>query len=352
MMCSGGVALARCPRRWKEYCLDGRSTEYSIYANFVEIVSMDALSQFIQLTRPQASLDLRCLFQGRFSVPHDPEPNGQVLFHLVLSGSCLIDAGGRTLTLRGGDFILFPRGGAHTIHDLSAADTPARKPRASHDGMLPLRQTGRGTAEVDLLCGRFVHEPGSTTLLVRTLPDPLHVSLSDSASFPALQALIGLMRDEAGTRAPGALAVVTSLSQALLTMALRVYGQRESAAPGTLTLLSDARLGPSVQAMLSAPERAWTIDALADLAAMSRATYARHFKARADMTVWDFLTRVRMTLACDALIHTRLSAGEIGARIGYQSEAAFGKAFKQQLGMTPARYRRAADKPSNNAATN
>ena len=334
------------PAPLEEYCLDGRSIEYSIYTNFVEIVSMDALSQFIQLTRPQASLDLRCLFQGRFSIPHDPEPNGQVLFHLVLSGNCLVDTGGRTLTLREGDFILFPRGGAHIIHDPSAADTPTRKPRASHDGMLPLRQTGRGTAEVDLLCGRFVHAPGSTTLLVRTLPDPLHVSLSDSASFPALQALIGLMRDEAETRAHGALAIVTSLSQALLTMALRVYGQRESADPGTLTLLSDTRLGPSIQAMLSTPERAWTIDALAGLAAMSRATYARHFKACADMTVRDFLTRVRMTLACDALIHTQVSAGEIGARIGYQSEAAFGKAFKQQLGMTPARYRRATGRPS------
>ena len=312
---------------------------------------MDALSQFIRLTRPQASLDLRCLFQGPFSIPHDPEPTGQAIFHLVLGGACLVETGGAKLTLCEGDFILFPRGHAHTIYDLaSTADTLTRKPRTSHDGMLPLKKTGRGTAEVDLLCGRFVHEAGSTTLLVRTLPDPLHVSLRDSASFPALQAIISLMRDEAETRAAGALAIVTSLSQALLTLALRVYGQRENAAPGTLTLLSDTRLGPSIQAMLSAPEQAWTIDTLADLAAMSRATYARHFKARADMTVWEFLTRVRMTLACDALIHTRLSAGEIGARIGYQSEAAFGKAFKQQLGMTPARYRRATDLPSLNAA--
>ncbi|NWK44708.1 cupin domain-containing protein [Ralstonia pickettii] len=304
---------------------------------------MDALSQFIQLTRPQASLDLRCLFQGRFSIPHAPDPNGQALFHLVLSGCCRVETGGRTLMLRAGDFILFPRGEAHTIHDPVSKEAPTAKPRTSHDGMLPLRQTGRGAADVDLLCGRFVHEHGSTTLLVRTLPDPLHVSLTNSASFTALQALIGLMRDEAETRAPGALAIVTSLSQALLTMALRAYGQRENGSPGTLTLLSDARLGPSIQAMLSAPERAWTIDALADLAAMSRATYARHFKARADMTVWDFLTRVRMTLACETLVHTRLSVGEIGTRVGYQSEAAFGKAFKQQLGMTPARYRRGID---------
>ena len=118
---------------------------------------MDALSQFIQLTRPQASLDLRCLFQGPFSIPHDPEPEGQVIFHLVLAGTCLVETGGRTLTLHEGDFILFPRGHAHTIHDpASAANAPVRRPRASHDGMLPLQRTGRGAAEVDLLCGRFV----------------------------------------------------------------------------------------------------------------------------------------------------------------------------------------------------
>ncbi|MFP3891592.1 AraC family transcriptional regulator [uncultured Ralstonia sp.] len=311
---------------------------------------MDALSQFVQLTRPQASLDLRCLFQGPFSIPHDPEPDGQVPFHLVLAGTCVVETSGQRLTLHPGDFILFPRGHAHTIHDpASDADTPQRRPRTSHDGMLPLRQTGRGAADVDLLCGRFVHEPGSTTLLIRTLPDPLHVSLRDCGSFAALQAVIGLMRDEAAARAPGALAIVTALSQALLTLALRVHGQREGADPGTLTLLADARLGPSVQAMLSTPEHAWTIDTLADLAAMSRATYARQFKARAGMTVWDFLTRVRMTLACDQLLHTRHSVGEIAARVGYQSEAAFGKAFRQQLGMTPARYRRATSEPQADA---
>ncbi|MBJ6764834.1 AraC family transcriptional regulator [Myxococcaceae bacterium JPH2] len=303
---------------------------------------MDALSQFIQLTRPQASLDLRCRFQGPISVPHDQAQGGQVLFHLVLAGSCLMKTVGRTIPLHAGDFILFPRGHAHTLQiPARTANAPAYKPRDGHDGMLPLRQTGRGVAEVDLLCGRFVHEPGSTTLLVRTLPDPLHVSLRESASFPALQAVIELMRQEADGRAPGALAIVTSLSQALLTLALRVHGQHQNAAPGTLTLLSDAYLGPSVQAMLTAPERAWTIDALADLAAMSRATYARHFKARANMTMWEFLTLVRMTLACEHLRHSRDNVGEIGERVGYQSEAAFGKTFKQKLGMTPAQYRRA-----------
>jgi AraC family transcriptional activator of mtrCDE len=77
-----------------------------------------------------------------------------------------------------------------------------------------------------------------------------------------------------------------------------------------------------------------------DLAAMSRATYARHFNERAGVTVMDFLTQIRMTIACDLLRRTQRSAAEIGEAVGYQSEAAFGKAFAQSVGVTPGRYRR------------
>jgi AraC family transcriptional activator of mtrCDE len=73
---------------------------------------------------------------------------------------------------------------------------------------------------------------------------------------------------------------------------------------------------------------------------MSRATYARHFNERAGMTVMDFLTRIRMTIACDLLRRTQRSVAEIGEAVGYQSEAAFGKAFAQSVGVTPGRYRR------------
>jgi AraC family transcriptional activator of mtrCDE len=177
-------------------------------------------------------------------------------------------------------------------------------------------------------------------LLLNALPDPFHVSLGGAQTLGALQTLIGLMRAEAEHRQPGALAIVTALSHALFAMALRVHGERNAATSGVLALLADARLGASVQGMLSAPERAWTIAELGDLAAMSRATYARHFNERAGVTVMDFLTQIRMTIACDLLRRTQRSAAEIGEAVGYQSEAAFGKAFAQSVGVTPGRYRR------------
>jgi AraC family transcriptional activator of mtrCDE len=166
------------------------------------------------------------------------------------------------------------------------------------------------------------------------------VSLGGVQTLGTLQTVIALMRAEAEQRQPGALAIVTALSHALFAMALRRHGEQHASRSGVLALLADARLGASVQGMLSAPERAWTIAELGELAAMSRATYARHFNARAGMTVMDFLTQIRMTIACDLLLRTQRSAAEIGEAVGYQSEAAFGKAFQQSVGVTPGRYRR------------
>lgn len=305
---------------------------------------MDTLSRLIDLARPQGSLDLRCLLTGGFDFDHAPMEAGVAPFHLVLDGACVVEtAGGTQIPLSAGDFMMFPRGAAHRLRDVQQA--PATAPLTlSHDGMLPLRRndndSGHSGAGLDLLCGRFVYAPGSSALLLNALPDPFHVSLGGLQKLGALQTLIALMRAESEQRQPGALAIVTALSHALFAMALRVHGERNASTSGVLALLADARLAASVQGMLAAPERAWTIAELGELAAMSRATYARHFNERAGMTVMDFLTQIRMTIACDLLRRTQRSAAEIGEAVGYQSEAAFGKAFAQSAGVTPGRYRR------------
>jgi AraC family transcriptional regulator, activator of mtrCDE len=320
---------------------------------------MDTLSRLIDLARLQASLDLRCLLSGAFDIDHAPMEVGIAPFHLVLDGGCVIEtADGTQLELRAGDFMLFPRGAAHRVRDVKRS-TGGTQMTVGNDGMLPVRRNDGGGADadgksgndtsaapthlhtdVDLLCGRFVYAPGSSALLLNALPDPLHVSLGGAQTLGALQTLIALMRGEAERRQAGALAIVTALSQALFAMALRVHGEGSANGAGVLALLTDARLGASVQAMLDAPERAWTIAELGERAAMSRATYARHFSERAGVTVMEFLTQVRMTIACDLLLRTQRSAAEIGETVGYQSEAAFGKAFAQSVGVTPGRYRR------------
>lgn len=311
---------------------------------------MDALSQLLSLGRSHVELDVRCLLDGPFAMPHDPLPPGEAAFHLVLAGTCRMrTADGRTLQLADGDFVLLPAGGAHDLLDAGAGRSgPVAALRDLGTGggtVLPVKSNldpaEPGGASVDLLCGRFVYARGAGELLMRTLPHVLHVGLREASGFAPLQLLTSVLRTEASNGQPGAGAIVNALGQALLAYALRAYGRGARVPSGWLALAADARLGPSVQAVLQAPEKPWTVESLGDASAMSRATYARHFRERAGMSVGAFIAQIRMMHACALLQDTQRGQAEIGQAVGYQSEAAFGKAFRAVLGTTPGRWRRA-----------
>ncbi|WSH68117.1 AraC family transcriptional regulator (plasmid) [Rhizobium ruizarguesonis] len=246
---------------------------------------------------------------------------------------------GHGVFMRSGDFVLLPRGAAHAIIGTEDGG-PAAPFKVTHEGMLPLRQNAPAeTADVDLLCGHFDCAWGSSTLLLDTLPDVFQASLIGAQSEETLKMLVSLLREETAQEQPGARTIVTAMCLALFTMALRSRGAASLGAPGLLPLLANPRLVKSVKAVMADPAHAWTIDELADLSAMSRATYARQFKESAAMTVGTFLTDFRMMLASDLLLRTRRTVADIAAEVGYESEAAFGKAFKAGKGLTPARFR-------------
>jgi AraC family transcriptional regulator, activator of mtrCDE len=220
----------------------------------------------------------------------------------------------------------------------------AALPIETHSGgLLPLKCNTAAHAEgdADLLCGRYRFGVGFGTLLTEAMPDVLSVCLLESAGMPALNAVTELLRAEAsGPPLPGGRAVIDALGQALLGFALRVHARDGNAPAGLLPLAADPRLGPSIRAVLETPGHPWTIAELGKIVAMSRATYARHFQACAGVGVGEFLTRVRMMLACTLLKGERTNLIEVAEAVGYQSEAAFGKAFRDVVGETPGRWRR------------
>ncbi|RQS67977.1 AraC family transcriptional regulator [Burkholderia sp. Bp8963] len=313
---------------------------------------MDALSQLLLLGHSHVELDVRCLLDGPFAIAHGALPPGEAAFHLLLAGQCrLRTASGRTLHLSEGDFVLLPRGDAHDTVDAAAAagasSARVREWPATGGAVLPIKSNidAPDRASVDLLCGRYVYERGPGELLMRALPGVLHVGLRESSGLAQLQVLTDVLRAEASNVQPAAGAIVNALGQALLAYALRAYGQHAQVPPGWLALAADARLGPSVQAVLQAPAQPWTVASLGDVAAMSRATYARHFREKAGMSVGAFVTQIRMMRACALLKDTHRGQAEIGQAVGYQSEAAFGKAFRDVFGTTPGRWRRAQRTP-------
>lgn len=310
---------------------------------------MDALSQLIELTRLQGSLDLRCQQAGRFAMDHVMAPTGEAPFHLVLAGRCVVELErGATLSLGAGDLVVLPRGHAHRLRD-AGATTLGGPLHIDTDGPLPIHRHAHGDAELDLLCGRFHYAPGSVGLLMTALPDALHVSLTESAGLDQLHALIALLRTEVQRQQPGALAIVTALSHALFVMALRAHVEHGTTPACLLALLIDPRLGRSVQAMLREPARDWTVETLAEQASMSRASFARGFQHKGGLSPWELLTRLRMHMAVDFLLRGNAPVADVAQQVGYQSEAAFGKVFRRHTGITPARFRRqrrASEAPS------
>jgi AraC family transcriptional activator of mtrCDE len=150
------------------------------------------------------------------------------------------------------------------------------------------------------------------------------------------------MRSESAEENLGGQAMLGALSAVLFTLTLRLASEDRDTPTGLLTLAGHPRLAGALSAMLAAPGRPWTLPKLANLCGMSRATFIRQFQQSLGRSATELLTDLRMTAAANALRATSNSVAAIGEDVGYQSEAAFQRAFKQHVGFTPSEYRRRA----------
>ncbi|QRY80307.1 AraC family transcriptional regulator [Pseudomonas sp. PDNC002] len=300
---------------------------------------MNSIDRLIQLAGLRGSLDLRCQLQGDWALDHEPLPAGVAQYHIVLSGHCQAEMpDGKVLRLAAGDILVLPGGAAHVLRNEGRRVAPT-VPQISEAGFLPLHRIGREGDTLDMLCGSFHYQPES--LLMGALPEYLKIASDSFAQGDQLPALVGLLRGEADANRLGARVLVDALSSALFTLILRVYLQENAPSGGTLALLGDKRLGRAWQAMLNDPAHAWTIEALAERASMSRATFMRQFTQVSGESPWALLTKVRMGLAYRLLASSQMSLTDIAAQVGYQSQAAFTKKFRDTYGDAPGRVRRA-----------
>src|SRR5262249_10918490 len=138
----------------------------------------------------------------------------------------------------------------------------------------------------------------------------------------------------------GGLAMLNALSTALFTLALRLASEADETPTGLLALAGNPRLSPALTAPFNEPARSWTLPRPARLCNMSRASFLRHFQERLGRSPSDLLTDIRMTVASNALKTSDTSTAAVAKVAGYRSEAAFQRAFKQRMGITPAQWRR------------
>jgi AraC family transcriptional activator of mtrCDE len=297
---------------------------------------MDTLSHLLTLYPVRTALDVRCHFGAPWVLDQPASPDGVAPYHLIARGSALVD-GTDGLELQAGDIIVFPHGGAHRLYIGDPAQASSAHKEA---GLLRFESNDGDGPATDILCGEFRFDPDGGGLLA-ALPAMLVVRTADQPDAQALRHLIGILQAEAETPRAGSAAVLRQLSSALFALLIRAWLEQALAVPGLFAVMAERRLQAALNGMLSTPEQAWSLEQLAAVCHMSRATFARLFKQAAGATPADVLAQLRMAQAA-RLLDAGRQAGDVAESVGYQSEAAFNRAFKRQYGVGPGAWRRRA----------
>lgn len=309
--------------------------------------AVDWLSRLFQMMPVNGTLDLRCSYGAPWRIHQGTGKIGEIPYHAIVAGSAVLEgpAGSRALQLKAGDILLLPGNAHHVLHDGSNQPPTPPLNRPSRNIMIS-ENVGRGE-RLDMLCGHFVVRPPYDRLLLSYLPPRLVVHASaqsveraGSDTSAQLANLVAWMRSEATRNHLGGVAILNALSTALFALALRLASESNDAPVGLLAIAGHSRLAPALAALIGEPARPWSLPELAGVCNMSRATFVRQFKERLGRSARDLLTDLRMTLAANELKKPSMSTGAVADAVGYQSEAAFQRAFKSHMGITPAQWRK------------
>ena len=254
------------------------------------------------------------------------------IFHLVGRGQAWLHREGvrEPLVVRGGDLVMFPRADWHQL-----TGTPRREPH------MRSATTGEGPFTT-VLCARVDFEQGAANPVLEALPSVIVVRGEDRGTSAELHALARLMLVEYEAAAAGRQGVLDRLAEAMFVLVLRHHMTREPQLSGFLGALKDERVARALTALHRRPGESWHVHALAREAGMSRTVFAERFAALLGHTPMQYLAAWRMHLAEEMLRGGRASVAQVAERLGYQTEAAFRRAFKRVRGVGPGDVRRRA----------
>ena len=298
---------------------------------------MDPLSDVLALLKPRNYLSAGLDAGGDWLIQF-PDQSGNIKCGAVMSGRCWLSVEGvdAPVLLGPGDSFLLPNSGPFRMgSDLSLEPVSARHIfAAARSGGVALLNGG---GECALVSSRFGVEGNQAGILLGMLPPIVHIRARQGQA--ALQWPVERMMQELRDGEPGSFLIVEHLAHMILVQALRLHlAEGSKGAAGWLSALADKQIGAALAALHRDPAQRWTVQSLAGHARMSRSTFALKFKSLVGSAPLDYLTRWRMLLAGDRLVHSGDPVSVIALSLGYESESAFSTAFKRVMGCAPRSY--------------
>ena len=206
-------------------------------------------------------------------------------------------------------------------------------------GMSDGGNAGEGGDICYIVGGHFALSDNHSSILLGVLPPIVH--LQKEADKAVLRWSIDRMSQELREPQPGGLLIAQNLAHMMLVQALRLHlAEGLSGGVGWLFALADEQMSAAIMAMHEKPGHRWTLPEMADRVGMSRSAFAQKFKATVGQSPLEYLTRWRMLVAGDRLVHGSEPVAAVSLELGYESEAAFSTAFKRVMGCSPRQYSR------------
>ena len=272
-------------------------------------------------------------------------------FYLIRSGACLIELEGNSnpVSLTAGDLAIVTQGHTHTLRDGPGSPTTrieellaqghfAKQDRAIHGG--------RGML-TSISCGCFMVEDAGQNPLNGALPPMIQVKGQWGQPQPYVDYILRLSAQEAASPEPCSQLINNRLVRILLTKAIHAHLSKSDNGGGWLRALRDPDIGQALGVMHAHPENSWTVASLAEQVAMSRSVFSARFAAMVGKPPLEYLSQLRMQKAGFLLRTTKAELKEVASQVGYESAAAFSKAFSRWSGTSPGNYRRLGQVPMN-----
>ena len=321
---------------------------------------MDALSDILRVVRLKGGVFLHAEFTAPWCIHSElaPQDLGSllegaehiVLYHYVVEGrmSARVD-NGEQVELEAGEAVMFPHNSPHLMGShLELPPVPTRNVvHAPPDGGLRVISHGAGGARTRVVCGFLGCDKLEGNPLAGALPAVLRFDTRQGSSAAWMSSSLAFAADEIAARRAGSATVLAKLSELMFVEALRRYVESlPEEQTGWLAGLKDPFVSRALALMHGRLTKDWTVDDLGREVGLSRSALADRFTRLIGEPPMRYLARWRLQVAATQLRNSDAPLARIAEQVGYESEAAFNRAFKRNFGVPPAAWRKGATSES------